>query len=159
MAAYHAIPCICIPRDHLWIVVLLKCCNFWITFFFHIKQNWCVNLSFKEAKRPYWNRGPAHFHRLTPNKIFEPMSGTVITAVCSLFNRMLSSTNLILVHLLQSGRSVMIGYNHTSLEWIRAVRHIYGYTGLRHTRDTVWYVANCCSPRGTSISNGYGFRP
>ena len=60
-------------------------------------------------------RSPAHFHRLTPNKRFEPVSSTVIVAVCSLFNRMLSSTNLIPVHLLHCGRTVMIGCNYSLL--------------------------------------------
>ena len=45
-------------------------------------------------------RGPARFHRLTPNKRFEPMSSTVIMAVCSLFSILLLSTDLITVHLL-----------------------------------------------------------
>ena len=72
------------------------------------------------------NRGPARFHRLTPNKRFEPVFSTVIMAECSLFNRMLLLADLIPVHLLHCGRTVMIGCNHTSFEWIRAVRHIYG---------------------------------
>ena len=38
-------------------------------------------------------RGPACFHRLTPNKRFEPVFSTVIMAVCSLFNRMLLFTD------------------------------------------------------------------
>ena len=75
-------------------------------------------------------RGPAPFHRLTPNKRFEPVFSTVIMAVCSLFNRMLLLTDLIPVHLLYSGQTVMIGCNHTSFEWTRAVRHIYGI--IRH---------------------------
>ena len=74
--------------------------------------------------------GPAPFHRLTPNKRFEPMFSTVIMAVCSLFNRMLLLTDLIPVHLLYCGQTVMIGCNHTSFEWTRAVRHIYGI--IRH---------------------------
>ena len=41
------------------------------------------------------NGGPAPFHRLTPNKRFEPVFSTVIKAVCSLFNRMLLLTDLI----------------------------------------------------------------
>ena len=45
-------------------------------------------------------------------------------AVCSLFNRMLLLTDLIPVHLLYCGQTVMIGCNHTSFEWTRAVRHI-----------------------------------
>ena len=72
------------------------------------------------------NRGPAPFHRLTPNKRFEPVFSTVIMAVCSLFNRMLLLTDLIPLHLLYCGQTVMIGCNHTSFEWTRAVRHIYG---------------------------------
>ena len=78
---------------------------------------------------PIWTkvyRGPAPFHRLTPNKRFEPVFSTVIMAVCSLFNRMLLLTDLIPVHLLHCGQTVMIGCNHTSFEWTRAVRHIYG---------------------------------
>ena len=75
-------------------------------------------------------RGPAPFHRLTPNKRFEPVFSTVIMAVCSLFNRMLLLTDLIPVHLLYCGQTVMIGCNHTSFEWTRAVRHIYGI--IRH---------------------------
>ena len=51
-------------------------------------------------------------------------------AVCSLFNRMLLLTDLILVHLVYCGQTVMIGCNHTSFEWTRAVRHIYGI--IRH---------------------------
>ena len=76
------------------------------------------------------NTGPAPFHRLTPNKRFEPVFSTVIMAVCSLFNRMLLLTNLIPVHLLYCRQTVMIGCNHTSFEWTRAVRHIYGI--IRH---------------------------
>ena len=75
-------------------------------------------------------RGPAPFHRLTPNKRFEPVFSTVIMAVCSLFNRMLLLTDLIPVHLVYCGQTVMIGCNHTSFEWTRAVRHIYGT--IRH---------------------------
>ena len=71
-------------------------------------------------------RGPAPFHRLAPNKRFEPVFSTVIMAVCSLFNRMLLLTDLIPLHLLYCGQTVMIGCNHTSFEWTRAVRHIYG---------------------------------
>ena len=41
------------------------------------------------------NRGPAPFHRLTPNKRFEPVFSTVIMVVCSLFNKMLLLTDLI----------------------------------------------------------------
>ena len=62
-------------------------------------------------------RGPAPFHRLTPNKRFEPVFSTVIMAVCSLFNRMLLLTDLIPVHLVYCGQTVMIGCNHTSFEW------------------------------------------
>ena len=79
---------------------------------------------------PWPYRGPAPFHRLTPNKRFEPVFSTVIMAVCSLFNRMLLLTDLIPVHLLYCGQTVMIGCNHTSFEWTRAVRHIYGI--IRH---------------------------
>ena len=75
-------------------------------------------------------RGPAPFHRLTPNKRFEPVFSTVIMAVCSLFNRILLLTDLIPVHLVYCGQTVMIGCNHTSFEWTRAVRHIYGI--IRH---------------------------
>ena len=75
-------------------------------------------------------RGPAPFHRLTPNKRFEPVFSTVIMAVCSLFNRTLLLTDLIPVHLVYCGQTVMIGCNHTSFEWTRAVRHIYGI--IRH---------------------------
>ena len=63
------------------------------------------------------DRGPAPFHRLTPNKRFEPVFSTVIMAVCSLFNRMLLLTDLIPVHLLYCGQTVMVGCNHTSFEW------------------------------------------
>ena len=73
-----------------------------------------------------WYRGP----RFTPNKRFEPVFSTVIMAVCSLFNRMLLLTDLIPLHLLYCGQTVMIGSNHTSFEWTRAVRHIYGI--IRH---------------------------
>ena len=75
-------------------------------------------------------RGPAPFHWLTPNKRFEPVFSTVIMAVCSLFNRMLLLTDLIPVHLVYCGQTVMIGCNRTSFEWTRAVRHIYGI--IRH---------------------------
>ena len=51
-------------------------------------------------------------------------------AVCSLFNRMLLLTDLIPLHLLNCGQTVMTGCNHTSFEWTRAVRHIYGI--IRH---------------------------
>ena len=82
----------------------------------------------KNVKDSY--RGPAPFHRLTPNKRFEPVFSTVIMAVCSLFNIMLFLTDLIPVHLVYCGQTVMIGCNHTSFEWTRAVRHIYGI--IRH---------------------------
>ena len=49
-----------------------------------------------------------------------------IMAVGSLFNRMLLFTDLIPVHLLYCGQTVIIGCNHTSFERTRAVRHIYG---------------------------------
>ena len=81
-------------------------------------------------------RGPAPFHRLTPNKRFEPVFSTVIRAVCSLFNRILLLTDLMPVHLLYCGQTVMIGCNHTSFEWTRAVRHIYGI--LRHMQGLYW---------------------
>ena len=71
-------------------------------------------------------RDPAPFHRLTPNKRFEPVFSTVIMVVCSLFNRMLLLTDLIPLHLLYCGQTVMIGCNHTSFEWTTAFRHIYG---------------------------------
>ena len=94
------------------------------------------------------NRGPAPFHRLTPNKRFEPVFSTVIMAVCSLFNRILLLTDLIPVHLLYCGQTVVIGCNHTSFEWIRAVRHIYGI--IRHMqglyRLSAWFTTiNRCS--------------
>ena len=65
-------------------------------------------------------RGPARFNRSTPNKTFEPIS-TVIMAVCSLFNRMLSSTDLIPVHLLHYRTNCDDKLNHTSLEWITTI--------------------------------------
>ena len=71
-----------------------------------------------------------HLFIVTPNKRFEPVFSTVIMGVCSLFNRMLLLTDLIPVHLLYCGHTVMIGCNHTSFEWTRAVRHIYGI--IRH---------------------------
>ena len=89
----------------------------------------------KHYLRP--NRGPAPFHRLTPNKRFEPVFSTV--AVCSLFNRMLLLTDLIPVHLVYCGQTVMIGCNHTSFEWTRAVRHIYGI--LRHMQGLYIHVS------------------
>ena len=92
-------------------------------------------------------RGPAPFHRLTPNKRFEPVFSTVIMAVCSLFNRMLLLTDLIPVHLLYCGQTVMIGCNHASFEWTRAVRHIYGI--IRHMQGLytfyvlgIWTILN-----------------
>ena len=59
-------------------------------------------------------------------------------AVCSLFNRMLLLTDLIPMHLVYCGQTVMIGCNHTSFEWTRAVRHIYGI--IRHMQGLyrVW---------------------
>ena len=86
------------------------------------------------------NRGPAPFHRLTPNKRFEPVFTTVIMAVCSLFNKMLLLTDLIRVYLLYCGQTVMIGCNHTSFEWTRAVRHIYGI--IRHMQGL--YILTFC---------------
>ena len=71
-------------------------------------------------------------------KRFEPMFSTVIMAVCSLFNRMLLLTDLIPVHLLYCGQTVMIGCNHTSFEWTRAVRHIYEI--IRHMQGLYWYA-------------------
>ena len=63
-------------------------------------------------------------------------------AVCSLFNRMLLLTDLIPLHLLYCGQTVMIGCNHTSFEWTRAVRHIYGI--IRHMqglyRKLFWHM-------------------
>ena len=100
------------------------------------------------------NRGPAPFHRLTPNKRFEPVFSTVIMAVCSLFNRMLLLTDLIPVHLVYCGQTVMIGCNRTSFEWTRAVRHIYGIIyALRRSRQNARYtqrrdtpfLSYCCS--------------
>ena len=43
---------------------------------------------------------------------------------------MLLLTDLIPVHLVYCGQTVMIGCNHTSFECTRAVRHIYGI--IRH---------------------------
>ena len=63
---------------------------------------------------------------------FEPVFSTVIMAVCSLFNRMLLLTDLIPVHLLHCGRTMVIGCSRISFEWIRALRHIYGL--IRHMR-------------------------
>ena len=51
-------------------------------------------------------RGPALFHRLTPNKRFEPVFSTVIMAVGSLFNRM-----LLIVGLLQWGTDMYVSQN------------------------------------------------
>ena len=92
-------------------------------------------------------RGPAPFHRLTPNKRFEPVFSTVIMAVCSLFNRMLLLTDLIPVHLLYRGQTVMIGCNHTSFEWTRAVRHIYGI--IRHMQGLYKIFSTIFSVAGT----------
>ena len=86
-------------------------------------------------------RGTAPFHRLIPNKRFEPVFSTVIMAVCSLFNRMLLLTDLIPVHLLYCGQTVMIGCNHTSFEWTRAVRHIYGI--IRHMQGLYMFQSAC----------------
>ena len=69
---------------------------------------------------------PVYFTEAATTLVFS----TVIMAVCSLFNRMLLLTDLIPVHLLYCGQTVMIGCNHTSFEWTRAVRHIYGI--IRH---------------------------
>ena len=88
------------------------------------RRSWGRNADRVQSAFSY--RDPAPFHRLTPNKRFEPVFSTVIMAVCSLFNRMLLLTDLIPVHLLYCGQTVMIGCNHTSFEWTRAVRHIYG---------------------------------
>ena len=59
-------------------------------------------------------------------------------AVCSLFNRMLLLTDLIPLHLLYCGQTVMIGCNHTPFEWTRAVRHIYGIK--RHMQGLYSFV-------------------
>ena len=104
---------------------------------------YCIDYTWSSFLRPalLYNvlllyRGPAPFHRLTPNKRFEPVFSTVIMAVCSLFNRMLLLTYLIPVHLVYCGQTVMIGCNHTSFEWTRAVRHIYGI--IRHMQGLYW---------------------
>ena len=103
-------------------------------------QSWIVNRIMK--LKPIWNcnwrqyRGPAHFHWLTPNKRFEPMSSTVSMAEWSLFNRMWLFTHLITVHLLYVGQTVMIDWNHNSLEWIREVHHIYEI--IRHMEGLYW---------------------
>ena len=101
-------------------------------------------------------RGLAPFHRLTPNKRFEPVFSTVIMAVCRLFNRMLLLTDLIPVHLLYCGQTVMIGCNHTSFEWTRAICHIYGIIrhmeGLYRSHIMLWPVqvgVLCGYPKGT----------
>ena len=115
------------PCFHTTKVWMLK--NIWVI---------CMNLVHFEVFAifgPYFcikmiYRGPAPFHRLTPNKRFEPVFSTVIMAVCSLFNRMLLLTDLIPVHLVYCGQTMMKGCNHTSFEWTRAVRHIYGI--IRH---------------------------
>ena len=57
----------------------------------------------------------------------------MIVAVCSLFYKMLLLNDLIPVCLLYCGQTVMIGCNHTSFEWTRAVRHIYGI--IRHMQS------------------------
>ena len=49
---------------------------------------------------------------------------------------MLLLTDLIPLHLLYCGQTVMIGCNHTSFEWTRAVRHIYGIK--RHMQGLYW---------------------
>ena len=64
-------------------------------------------------------------------------------AVYSLFNRMLLLTDLIPVHLLYCGQTVMIVCNHTSFEWTRKVRHIYGI--IRHMQGLYWKEINCIS--------------
>ena len=92
--------------------------------------HWIDYHNLKPAHYFWRHRGPAPFHRLTPNKRFEPVFSTVIMAMCSLFNRTLLLTDLIPVHLLYCGQTVMIGCNHTSFEWTRAVRHIYDI--IRH---------------------------
>ena len=103
------------------------------------------------------NRGPAPFHRLTPNKRFEPVFSTVIMAVCSLFNRMLLLTDLIPVHLVYCGQTVMIGCNHTSFEWTRAVRHIYGIIrhmqGLYRIPETKMYLVRFTISRGPHFAS------
>ena len=96
------------------------------------------------------NRGPAPFHRLTPNKRFEPVFSTVIMAVCSPFNRMLLLTDLIPVHLVYCWQTVMIGCNHTSFERTRAVRHIYGI--IRHMQSLYKYLPNKTLPTYTFLS-------
>ena len=63
-------------------------------------------------------------------------------AVCSLFNRMLLLTDLIPVHLLYCGQTVMIGRNHTCFEWARAVRHIYGI--IRHMQGLYRRIKTSC---------------
>ena len=63
-------------------------------------------------------------------------------AVCSLFNRMLLLTDLIPVHLLYCGQTVMIGCNHTSVEWTRAVRHFYGI--IRHMQGLYTGIFDFC---------------
>ena len=112
------------------------------------KNNSCACIFFVKKLKILYSldyRGPAPFHRLTPNKRFEPVFSTVIMAVCSLFNRILLLIDLIPVHLVYCGQTVMIGCNRTSFEWTRAVRHIYGI--IRHTQGLyticshtiVWY--------------------
>ena len=107
-----------------------------------------ISISYHGNVTPY--RGPAPFHRLTANKRFEPVFSTVIMAVCSLFNRMLLLTNLIPVHLLYCGQTVMIGCNHTSFEWTRAVRHIYGI--IRHMQGLYFmHIGMVSDDRGMGI--------
>ena len=114
---------------YVQIVYCLYCINT-IVRYFPLKDRVSALILQNCRHRTLFYRGPAPFHRLTPNKRFEPVFSTVIMAVCSLFNRMLLLTDLIPVHLLYCGQTVMIGCNHTSFEWTRAVRHIYGI--IRH---------------------------
>ena len=60
----------------------------------------CEHYHYRVIHRAITYRGSARFHRLTPNKKFEPMSSTGIMAVCSLFSKLLLSIDLIIVHLL-----------------------------------------------------------
>ena len=121
-------------------------CYYWIWIQSAIDNECCLWLWGSNANANYGKiyRGPAPFHRLTPNKRFEPVFSTVIMAVCSLFNKMLLLTDLIPVHLLYCGQTVMIGCNHTSFEWTRAVHHIYGIIphmqGLYSVRDVYGQV-------------------
>ena len=54
---------------------------------------------------------------------------------------MLLLTDLIPVHLLYCGQTVMIGCNHTSFEWTRAVCHIYGI--IRHMQGLYCIALGC----------------